>query len=151
MADPVQPREGDVAFAVSVATLYDLTIGRIGWDVRLTRWAHATKPTLTLANRVPGAPVLSILPWDFQINPDALPVFEISNQGVSSMTVQGYLDLVNQVPAPSAPPSGSGMLRMYHRGGQLFFKLPGTEEEQQIPIGTPPGETFRYAFWFGGG
>lgn len=151
MADPVQPREGDVAFAVSVATLYDLTIGKVGWDVRFTRHSHPTKPTLTLANRTPGGPVLEILPFDFAINPDALPIFVISNQGVSSMTVNGYLDMVNQTPPPPAPLVGSQMLRMYHRGGALFFKLPGTEEEQQIPIGPSPGTDLRYAFWFGGG
>lgn len=158
MADPLYPpglnnvpREGDVAFAVSVATLYDLTIGRVGWDVRLTAHSHPTKPTLTLANRFPGGPVLNILPWNWFLDPSAPPVFAIDGNGVSSMQVSGYLDLREQVPTPGPPPVGSDTLRMYHRNGQLWFKTDGSDIEHQIPIGEPPGPSVRYAFWMGGG
>jgi len=106
MAEPVQPREGDVAFAVSVATLYDLTIGRVAWDVRLTRWSSPDKATLTLANRTPGGPVLNILPWDFYLTPPGHPlpppILSISNDGISSMRVGGYIDLLEQASAPAA-------------------------------------------------
>lgn len=151
MSDPNPPREGDVAFAVSVATLYDLTMGRTAWDVRLTRHSSPDKATLTLANRTPGGPILNILPWNWDDLPPPPPIFAIGNTGLTSMVVNGYLDLREQDPAPAAPAAGSDTLRMYMRAGQLWFKIDGSPEEQQIPIGAPPGPSVRYAFWMGGG
>lgn len=148
----MQPKEGDVAFAVSVATLYDLTIGATGWPVRLTQHGDPVKPTLTLANRVAGGPVLNILPWNWNlITPTPPPIFSIGNDGITSMQVGGHMDLLDQVTPPPAPSPTSDMLRMYHRGGQLFFQVAGIPGEQQIPIGQPPGTTLRYSFWMGGG
>lgn len=153
MADPNQPKEGDVAFAVSVNTLYDLTIGRVGWDVRLTQHSHPTKATLTLANRTPGGPVLNIMPWNWNSDPSSPlpPVFAIGNDGVSSIQIQGHLDLYEQTPPPAAPAVGSDLLRMYYADGKLLFKTDGNEVPQEIPIGPAPGPSLRYAFWMGGG
>lgn len=139
-----------------MATLYDLTTGQVGWDVRLTRHSDPLKPTLTLANRTPGGPILNILPWDyFQPRPPGVPppqpIFAIGGAGISSMQIAGYLDLQGQSPPPPAPATGSDVLRMYHRAGQLWFKVDGSDVEQQIPIGSPPGPSVRYAFWLGGG
>lgn len=152
MPDPVQPREGDIAFAVSVGTLYDLTIGQIGWDVRLTRHSSPDKFTLTLSNRTPGGPILNIVPTLADGSLDlAHPIFQISGQGVHSQTVGGWVDFRHQPGGtPSSPGAGSNILRMYARGGQLFFKAEDSAE-QQIPVGQPPGPSMRWAFWMGGG
>ena len=146
MAEPVQPREGEIAFAVSVATLYDLTIGRVGWPVRLTRHSSGSDFTLTLANRTPGGPVLNVLDWTLTKS-----VFQVNEGGMSAAQVSGYLDLLDQHGPPPAPAIDSELLRMYHRNGQLYFKVSGNPVEQQIPIGEPPGPSAHYAFWFGGG
>jgi hypothetical protein len=149
----VRPREGEIAFAVSVATLYDLTLGRIGWGVRLTQHSHDEEYTLTLANRTPGGPILNIL----ATNPDgtlntADPVFQVWNSGVSAQKVGGYLDLRYQEPGtPENPGPGSNTLRMYSRDGQLYFRVEDSTVEQQIPIGDPPGPSVRWAHWMGGG
>jgi len=143
-AGTVYPHDGDVAFAVSVATLYDLTTGAVGWPVRLTRHSSPTAYTLSLANRTPGGPILNIMNWDLSQS-----IFTVKESGVSSMQVGGYLDLGYQAPPPTAPPAST--LRMYSHDDQLFFKVPGSEAEQHIPIGQEPGPSMRYGFWMGGG
>jgi hypothetical protein len=152
--DPVQPREGEVAFAVSVATLYDLTIGRVAWPVRFTRHRSVDQPTLTLANRQPGGPILNILP----INPETgdldteHPIFVVLESGIQSQQIGGWIDLSYQPAGTPAPPgAGTDTLRMYAREGGLFFRTEDSPLEQQIPVGDPPGPSVRWSFWMSGG
>jgi hypothetical protein len=152
----VIPHEGDLAFAVSVSTLYDLTVGLATWPVYLTKHSHATTPTLTLRNLTPGGPVLDILGWDgdsWEI------VTRFTGEGIARTQVGEYIDFKYQPdhlganPPFSNPPSpgaGTDTIRMYARGGQLYFKAEESDE-QQIPVGDPPGPSLRYSYWMSGG
>jgi len=151
----VRPREGEIAFAVSVSTLYDLTVGLIGWPVRFTRHSSPTEYTLTLANRTIGGPILNILATvlgdDGQPELDTEhPLFQIGGSGITSQKIGSHIDFVYQAAPLEGPGAGSEILRMYSRGGQLFFKAEDSME-QQIPIGDPPGPSMRWAHWMGGG
>jgi hypothetical protein len=152
----VRPREGEIAFAVSVSTLYDLTVGLIGWPVRLTRHSSPTEYTLTLANRTIGGPILNILatvldPVTGQTELDTEnPLFQIGGSGITSQKIGSHIDFAYQAAPLEGPGAGSEILRMYSRGGQLFFKAEDSGE-QQIPIGDPPGPSMRWAHWMGGG
>lgn len=153
MADPIQPRDGEIAYAISVGTLYDLTVGKVGWPVRFTRHSSPTDPTLTLANRTPGGPILNVV--KIIVNPDStittIPVFTINEGGIDQMKVGGFLDLAYQpTGTPDAPGAGTDTLRMYSRGGQLYFKAEDSAE-QPIPIGEAAGSGLRWSFWMGGG
>lgn len=148
ISDPtsVIPREGEIAFAISVSTLYDLTVGRVGWPVRFTRNNSADRATLTLRNQTPGGPVLDILDWTgTQI------VTQFTNTGIDHTEVGGYLDFHYQ-PAgvPVAPGAGTDTLRMYSRDGQLYFKAEDSPEVH-VPLGEVEGPTLRYAYWLSGG
>lgn len=152
MPDPVQPREGEIAFALSVNTLYDLTIGRVAWPVRFTRHSHPTDYTLTLANRTPGGPILNILP----VNPDTgeldvnNPILQIFESGIQSQFIGGFIDFAFQSPAPPFPGAGTDTLRLYSRGGRLFYKTQDSGE-QEIASGPSVGPTMRWAYWMSGG
>jgi hypothetical protein len=151
----VRPREGEIAFAVSVSTLYDLTVGLIGWPVRFTRHSSPTEYTLTLANRTIGGPILNILATvlgeDGQPELDTEhPLFQIGGSGITSQKIGSHIDFAYQAAPLDGPGAGSEILRMYSRGGQLFFKAEDSIE-QQIPIGDPPGPSMRWAHWMGGG
>ncbi len=152
----VRPREGEIAFAVSVSTLYDLTVGLIGWPVRFTRHSSPTEYTLTLANRTIGGPILNILATvlnETTGQPELdteHPLFQIGGSGITSQRIGQYIDFSYLPSAPEGPGAGSDTLRMYSRGGQLFFKAEDSME-QQIPIGDPPGPSMRWAHWMGGG
>lgn len=123
----------------------------IGWPVRFTRHSSPSLYTLTLANRTPGGPILNILRTLPNGTLDtANPIFSVSGYGVMSQKIGGYLDFAYQDPAPPGPGPATDLLRMYARGGQLFFKAEDSAE-QQIPIGEPPGPGLRWAHWLGGG
>ena len=145
--DPAPIREGDTAFAAQVQQIWDLLQGLFDMSVRLTRHSHATEATLRLANRTIGGPVLEIL--DHNLN-EASPVFVLNESGVQTFRVGGYFDWTYQGAAPAAPGTGTGLLRMYARNGQLYFKAEGSGE-QQIPIGAPPGPSKRREYWYSGG
>ena len=150
----VRPREGEIAFAVSVSTLYDLTVGLIGWPVRLTRHSSPEEYTLTLANRTIGGPILNILatvldPVTGQPELDTEhPLFQIGGNGITSQRIGQYIDFSY---LPEKPPSPEpNTLRMYSRSGELYFQIAGSLE-QKIPITDPPGPSVRWAHWMGGG
>lgn len=151
----VIPREGEIAFAVSVRTLYDLTIGQINWPVwlRKTDPTDPTAPPLTLTNSVPGGAVLDILNWD-----NTKLITRFTNQGLYQTKIGGYLDFHYQVPPPVAPETGSNEIRMYSAPdpnppftARLWFKVPGNETPQLIPFDAPPGPPARYSYWLVGG
>lgn len=145
----VIPREGEIAFAVSVATLYDMTLGRINWPVwlRKTDIREPLVPPLTLSNVTPGGSCLDILSAD-----GLTVVTRFTNLGIDHTQVGSHIDL-HYVPEgqPPAPGAGTQNLRMYARGGQLYFKAEDSLE-QQIPVGSPEaGSVWRHAYWFAGG
>lgn len=150
----VRPREGEIAFAVSVSTLYDLTTGLVGWPVRFTRHSSPTEYTLTLANRTIGGPILNILATvlnEITGEPELdteHPLFQIGGNGITSQKIGAYIDFVDQVDPPANPEAD--ILRMYSRDSGLYFKLEDGVE-QQIPLGDPPGPSMRWAHWMGGG
>ena len=72
-----------------------------------------------------------------------------SEDGLSSSRITGYMDWKYQTSSPPPPGTGSQTIRMYARGGQLYFKVEGVSTEQQIPVGTPPGPSMRYSWWTG--
>lgn len=139
----LQPQDGDLAYAWNVNNLYDLIKGRTGYPVKLTKHSDAVEPTLQLANLTTGGPVLEILGHD-----GVTRVMLISENGMSAMPISGYMDWRYQSVAPAAPGAGTQTIRMYARAGQLYFKVEGSAE-QQIPIGTPPGPSARYAWYVG--
>jgi hypothetical protein len=145
VGDPADLHEGEVAFAANVQTLLDLTFGRVGWPVRLTRHSHATNATLTLANRTPGGPILKIVEEDLLTT-----VMLVTKSGLQISRVGQYVDLTSQGSAPAGPGIGSGLLRMYARLGGVYFKAEDGVE-QQIPVGPPPGPSMRWSFWMSGG
>lgn len=151
----VIPREGDVAFAVSVSTLYDLTLGTIHWPVwfRKTNSKSPTTPSLTLSNVVDGGVCLDILSWD---NQEVITRF--TNQGIYQTHISGWLDFHYQTdpetgnPAdPPTPELGSNDIRMYAKEGKLWFLVPGNDTPLLIPFDTPPGPPARYTYWMAGG
>jgi hypothetical protein len=135
---------GDQAEGFNVQNLTDLVKGLFGFPVSLTRHSGA-EPTLKLRNRQAGAPILEMYA------PDGVTlVYQFLTTGLASQTIVGYQDFTyyGGSSSPAAPGPGTGKLRMYARGGQLFFKAEGSAE-QQIPIGLPPGPSLRYGFWSG--
>lgn len=159
MASPpsVIPRAGEIAFAISVSTLYDLTVGQVNWPVwlRKTNMVDPMDPPLTLTNSVDGGACLDILNWD-----NTKLITRFTNQGLYQTQIGGYLDFIYQAPPPDAPelPDEADRIRMYaaidpdhpELGPQLWFKIPGGPP-QLIPTSTPTAPQARYAYWIGGG
>ncbi len=149
--DPPPIREGDSAFAVQVQTIFDLLEGLYDMAVRLTRHSSPTVATLRLANRTIGGPILEILAMNLDGSFDeANPVLVVRDTGADVMRVGGFFDWTYQAVAPAAPGAGTGLLRMYARAGQLYFKAEDGAE-LQIPLGPPPGPTKRREYWYSGG
>lgn len=131
---------GDLAEAWNVQRLIDLIKGIFGFPVKLI--AHrGDQATLTLRNLQAGAPVLEIFG-----STGVDPLFRIADDGLEAAKFSKWIDWVYQSSTVPAPGAGTGLLRMYARGGQLFFKAEGSAE-QQIPVGQPPGPSLRYGFW----
>jgi hypothetical protein len=141
--DPAPLREGDIAFAVNVQTIWDLLMGLYDMRVRLTRHSSPTEATLTLANRTAGGPILRFLDHTLENT-----TMEITAAGFTSARVGSYFDWAYQAVAPGNPTAGH--LRVYSRDGNLYFKAP-VGGEQQIPIGLPPGPSKRREYWYSGG
>jgi hypothetical protein len=126
---------------VSVSTLYDLTIGKIGWPVRLTAHSHPSLATLTLRNLTPGGPVLDII--DYQGN----TVLHLTEQGFQEVNVGGWIDLAYQGSMANPP---ANTLRLYSRGGSLYYRVPGADE-QRLLFGPSEGSNWGWSYWMSGG
>lgn len=135
---------GDLAEAWNVQRLVDLIKGVFGYPVSLTKHA-GPQATLKLRNGLAGAPVLDVVGYD-----GTTLIFRISDQGISQQLVGGYVDWDYQTGSPPAPGAGSGLLRLYARGGNLYYKAEGSAE-QLIPSVAPNPLTssLRYASWQG--
>jgi len=152
----VIPRQGDIAFAVSVSTLYDLTLSLIHWPVwfRKTNTVDLQASALTLSNVIPGGACLNILSAD-----NTTIVTQFTNEGIYQTHIEGWIDFHYQVDPehptigadPPTPPVGSNDIRMYARDGRLWFKVPGIDTPQRIPFGDPPGPSARVTYWMAGG
>lgn len=150
----VVPRSGEIAFAVSVSTLYDLTLGNIQWAVWFRKTTSPTpgnpdETTLTLSNRVPGGAVLDILNAD-----EDEVVTRFTNEGLYQTEIGGWVDFHYQPAPPNDPPAplpGSDEIRMYAADGRLWFKVPGNPTPLLIPFDTPPGPAHHVTYWMGGG
>jgi len=110
-------------------------------SVRLTANNSLTDATLLVANRAPGGPIAEFLNNDL-----TKTVMLIDETGINRANVGGWLDWQAQVSDPAGPDIGSNLIRMYTKGGQFWFRLPGGSP-QQIPVGAPPGPSLRYAYW----
>lgn len=146
MADLPDVRDGDLAFAWNVENIADVLEGKRAMNVRLTRHSHAVDPTLKLANLNAAGPILELVDGS---SVGAPRVMMADRTGWRQFAMNGFMDLKYQGVAPSAPGASTGILRMYVRAGQLYFKAEGSGE-LQIPVGTPPGPMVRHAFWMGG-
>ena len=154
----VIPRQGDIAFAVSVSTLYDLTLGLIHWPVwfKKTNTTNPMTPALTLTNAVDGGACLDILNVDYDFEH---PVTRFTNRGIHQTHIEGWIDFHYQTdpddptaPAdPDAPELGSNDIRMYAKDGHLWFKVPGNPTPLMIPFDVPPGPPARFTYWMAGG
>lgn len=164
MSSPVStpnviPREGEIAFARSVSTLYDLTLGLVNWPVwlRKTSIQAPMSPPLVLSNKVDGGACLDILNY---LEDRENPVTRFTNRGIHNTEVGGWMDFHYQteivdgeeVPMdPATPALDSEIIRMYAKDGGLYFKLPGIGIPQQMLIGEPPGPAARFTYWMAGG
>ena len=111
--------------------------------VRFTAWSSLTTASLRVANRTTGGPIAEFLNHDL-----TQTVLLIDESGINHGNIGGYLDWSAQVSDPAGPAIGSGLIRMWTRAGQFWFRLPGGSP-QQIPVGAPPGPSLRYAYWIG--
>jgi len=146
MADPDLPdiHDGDLAYAWNVQNIEDILKGRRAYPIHLTKHSDIAVPTLTLQNLAGStSPILLIYQED-----GTTEVMRVTRAGIVTSKIAGWFDFAYQAAAPSAPGTGTQIIRMYARAGQLYFKVEGGVE-QQIPTGLPPGPTMRYGFWMG--
>ena len=109
----------------------------------MTAHSHPTIATLTLRNRTPGGPVLDI------INSAGQTVLHLTEQGFTELNIGSWIDLAYQGAKTPGPPAST--LRLYARGGDLFYQAPGVDEEQRLDFGEAEGPHWGWSYWMSGG